>query len=62
MSYYEDDDDNLSDDEDFMEFAVIVAFPRKKRRFLSGPIISPSGEMNNFLIVFDFPNLVFISF
>jgi len=30
MSYYEDDDDNLSDDEDFMEFAIIVAFPRKK--------------------------------
>jgi len=62
MSHYEDDDDNMTDDEDFIELAVIVAFPRKKKCFLSGPIISPSGEMNNFLIVFDFLNQVFISF
>jgi len=62
MSYYQDDDENLTDDEDFIELAVIVAFPRKKRCFLRGPIISPSGEMNNFLIVLDFVNQVFISF
>lgn len=30
MSYYEDDNDNLTDDEDFIELAMIEAFPRKK--------------------------------
>ncbi|CAI6370596.1 unnamed protein product, partial [Macrosiphum euphorbiae] len=37
MSYYQDDDHNLTDDEDFIELAVIVAFPRKKKMFLERP-------------------------
>lgn len=58
-----DEEDYLTDDRDLIELAVIIAFPRKIfLSFLNGPIISPSGEMNNFLIVFDFLSPVFILF
>lgn len=55
-------ENNMTDDEDFMELALLLAFPRKRKMFLERPNHFTKWRDNSFLIVFAFPKILFTSY